>query len=186
MVDVNGLPPLPKCFSETEITHLDSQPEQEESTQQNPDVQHVVNGDVHESEKQDYTKVNGTINDSEVEEKPRSPYSRLNRALSKLREEMAGLRRLDVSLLTQLWSLNDAIHEYKSAIQGGFSETNSEYSWGMNSRTSSMCSIDECDDWTEEMQMKLEHGHIGNSLHSSTSSLLQQINELKERAESEF
>lgn len=98
----------------------------------------------------------------------------------------AGLRRLDVSLLTQLWSLNDAIHEYKSAIQGGFSETNSEYSWGMNSRTSSMCSIDECDDWTEEMQMKLEHGHIGNSLHSSTSSLLQQINELKERAESEF
>ena len=98
----------------------------------------------------------------------------------------AGLRRLDVSLLTQLWSLNDAIQEYKSAIQDRFSETNSEYSWGMNSRTSSMCSIDECDDWTEDMHMKLDHGHIGNSLHSSTSSLLQQINELKERAESEF
>lgn len=90
MVDVNGLPPLPKCFSETEITHLDSQSEQQESTQQNPDVQNVVNGDFHESEKQDYTKVNGTIIDSEVEEKPRSPYSRLNRALSKLREEMVG------------------------------------------------------------------------------------------------
>lgn len=93
MVDVNGLPPLPKCFSETEITHLDSQPEQEESTQRNQNVvdgQNVVNGDVHESEKQDYTKVNGTANDSEVEEKPRSPYSRLNHALSKLREEMVG------------------------------------------------------------------------------------------------
>lgn len=96
MVDVNGLPPLPKCFSETEITHLDSQPEQEESTQRNLNVQNVVNGqtvvngDVRESEKQNYTKVNGTANDSEVEEKPRSPYSRLNHALSKLREEMVG------------------------------------------------------------------------------------------------
>jgi hypothetical protein len=91
-----------------------------------------------------------------------------------------------MSLLTQLRSLNDAIQEYKLAVQDRFSETNSEYSWGMNSRTSSMCSIDECDDWTEDIPLKLDHGQIGSSLHSSTSSLLQQINELKERAESEF
>ncbi|XP_061174730.1 leucine repeat adapter protein 25-like [Saccostrea echinata] len=185
MVDVSGLPPLPKCFSEAEISNLDSE-HNKDDPHQNSNKQTLVNGEINDSKELDHTRLNGVVEDSGVDEKPRSPYSRLNNALSKLREEMAGLRRLDVSLLTQLWSLNDAIHEYKSAIQDRFSETNSEYSWGMNSRTSSMCSIDECDDWTEDLHMKLDHGQIGNSLHSSTSSLLQQINELKERAESEF
>lgn len=88
-------------------------------------------------------------------------------------------------MLSQLWSLNDAIQDYKAAVQERYSETNSEYSWGMNSRTSSIGSIDLMDDYEGEIHLQQEH-HITNSVHSSTSSLLQQINELRARAETEF
>ena len=94
MVDVNGLPPLPKCFADTDIsTTLDSLPETEESIeQQNQEKQNIVNGTVNgEHEDQDYTKVNGAISQSDIEEKHPSPYSRLNRALCKLREEMVSI-----------------------------------------------------------------------------------------------
>ncbi|XP_054482227.1 protein FAM89A [Anoplopoma fimbria] len=37
----------------------------------------------------------------------------LDAALALLRKEMVGLRQLDMSLLCQLWSLNEAIQEYK-------------------------------------------------------------------------
>lgn len=93
MVDVNGLPPLPKCFADTDITTLDSLPETEESIeQQNQEKQSIVNGTVNgDHEDQDYTKVNGAISQSDIEEKHPSPYSRLNRALCKLREEMVSI-----------------------------------------------------------------------------------------------
>ena len=91
---------------------------------------------------------------------------------------------MDISLLSQLWSLNDAIQDYKAVVQERFSETNSEYSWGMNSRTSSIGSIDDYD-WNADIHLQSEN-RITNSVHSSTSSLLQQINELRERAETEF
>lgn len=96
----------------------------------------------------------------------------------------AGLRELDVSLLCQLWSLNDAIQEYKVAVQDRYSETTSEYSWGMNSRSSSIGSFDDYD-WNADIHLKPD-SYMDSPLHGSTSSLLQQINELKERAESEF
>ncbi|XP_041808564.1 protein FAM89A [Chelmon rostratus] len=39
----------------------------------------------------------------------------LDAALALLRKEMVGLRQLDVSLLCQLWSLREAIQEYKGS-----------------------------------------------------------------------
>lgn len=39
----------------------------------------------------------------------------LDAALALLRKEMVGLRQLDVSLLCQLWSLHEAIQEYKGS-----------------------------------------------------------------------
>nr|XP_042913635.1 protein FAM89A-like [Parasteatoda tepidariorum] len=42
---------------------------------------------------------------------------RLDMQLALLRKEMVGLRQLDMSLLCQLWSLNESIHEYKQLIQ---------------------------------------------------------------------
>ncbi|VDH91251.1 DNA-repair protein XRCC3 [Mytilus galloprovincialis] len=104
--------------------------------------------------------------------------------LSMAKNEEVGLRQLDMSLLSQLWSLNDAIQDYKAVVQERCSETNSEYSWGMNSRTSSIGSMDDYD-WNADIHLQPEN-HVPNSVHSSTSSLLQQINELKQRAETEF
>lgn len=43
--------------------------------------------------------------------------SRLDAQLALLRKEMVGLRQLDMSLLCQLWSLNESIQEYKQALQ---------------------------------------------------------------------
>lgn len=42
---------------------------------------------------------------------------RLDIQLALLRKEMVGLRQLDMSLLCQLWSLNESIHEYKQLLQ---------------------------------------------------------------------
>lgn len=39
----------------------------------------------------------------------------LDAALALLRKEMVGLRQLDMSLLCQLWSLHEAIQEYKGS-----------------------------------------------------------------------
>lgn len=43
--------------------------------------------------------------------------SRLDAQLAVLRKEMVGLRQMDMSLLCQLWSLNESIQEYKQALQ---------------------------------------------------------------------
>lgn len=54
----------------------------------------------------------------------------LDAALALLRKEMVGLRQLDMSLLCQLWSLREAIQEYKGSSllsEASFSADN-EYS----------------------------------------------------------
>ncbi|CAN8031331.1 unnamed protein product [Ixodes persulcatus] len=47
----------------------------------------------------------------------RSTTTRLDAQLALLRKEMVGLRQLDMSLLCQLWSLNESIQEYKQVLQ---------------------------------------------------------------------
>ncbi|UYV82182.1 fam89a [Cordylochernes scorpioides] len=42
--------------------------------------------------------------------------NRLDIHLALLRKEMVGLRQLDMSLLCQLWSLNESIQEYKQLL----------------------------------------------------------------------
>ncbi|KAK3092275.1 hypothetical protein FSP39_000623 [Pinctada imbricata] len=185
MADIQGLPPLPRCFSGVfNPQSPDDDSEQNLSITSANSLSEVTLTNGHLESNCD----NGLKDEHKAEETHHapqlSPFVRLNFALSKLREEMIGLRKLDLSLLTQLWSLNDAIQEYKNAMQDRYSECNSEYSYGMNSRTSSMCSINDYD-WNEDIHLKPDN-LIASSLHSSTSSLLQQINELKERAESEF
>ena len=46
----------------------------------------------------------------------RLPFNRLDAQLSILKREMAGLRQLDLTLLCQLWSLQESIAEYKSLM----------------------------------------------------------------------
>ncbi|XP_063429555.1 leucine repeat adapter protein 25-like [Mytilus trossulus] len=173
MTEAHGLPPLPKCFNGLLANG-----------------EKVLNGVDHDAKDKvkdaDAIKIKVPVKTERHNEteKNASPFSRLNVALNRLKDEMVGLRQLDMSLLSQLWSLNDAIQDYKAVVQERCSETNSEYSWGMNSRTSSIGSMDDYD-WNADIHLQPEN-HVPNSVHSSTSSLLQQINELKQRAETEF
>ncbi|XP_038078028.1 leucine repeat adapter protein 25-like [Patiria miniata] len=45
------------------------------------------------------------------------PQGNLDGALAMLRKEMVGLRQLDMSLLSQLWSLHESIQEYKVVVE---------------------------------------------------------------------
>ncbi|KAH3859313.1 hypothetical protein DPMN_102031 [Dreissena polymorpha] len=101
---------------------------------------------------------------------------------------MQGLRKLDVSLLYQLWTLHEAIQEYKAVMTDQFSDVGSEYSYsGLSSRAQSITSIDEYDDEYSMHEYNMQSDpSIISSLQGSTTSLIQQIEELKVRAESEF
>jgi hypothetical protein len=90
MVDINGLPPLPKCFSEMEVSNL-SVPSHNEDVHQSSKDQTLMNGKIEDSRKDDISRVNGVTEETGGEAKPRSPYSRLNLALSKLKEEMVSI-----------------------------------------------------------------------------------------------
>lgn len=47
------------------------------------------------------------------------PKGNLDAALALLRKEMVGLRQLDMSLLSQLWELYEAIQDYKATMSYG-------------------------------------------------------------------
>ena len=93
-----------------------------------------------------------------------------------------------MSLLYQLWTLHEAIQEYKSVMMDRYSDVGSEYSFGgLSSRASSITSIDSCD-FNDDYRLQLGQSDqsIISSLQGSTTSLIQQIEELKVRAEAEF
>jgi len=91
---------------------------------------------------------------------------------------------LDITLLYQLWTLHEAIQEYKVVLQDQYSDVGSEYSWGgLSSRACSITSIDSCD-LNDDYQQS--NPSLMSSLQGSTTSLIQQIEELKVRAETEF
>lgn len=70
----------------------------------------------------------------------RSTTTRLDAQLALLRKEMVGLRQLDMSLLCQLWSLNESIQEYKQVLQDrsptGWDPTPDELLGQLNGRAS--------------------------------------------------
>ena len=98
------------------------------------------------------------------------------------------LRQMDVSLLCQLWSLHESIQDYKTVLQDNYSECS--FGTEMSSRASSFSSLNESNDDTDwhdhDFNTHDDLAVYGQSIHSSTSSLLQQINELKEKVDSEF
>ncbi|KAL3873056.1 hypothetical protein ACJMK2_036217 [Sinanodonta woodiana] len=197
MASIQGLPPLPKCFcgmligkpspliDDTESMDFsldmpDGLPISRTCNQNHSDQRHTTN-----QEQGHFEPEGDGQNDSHIEASVDSnPMKRLDHTLLRLKKEMIGLRQLDISLLHQLLALHEAIQEYKAAIQDRFSDTGSEYSWGMSSRTSSITSIDSCD-LNEDFHFNPERA-LSAELMGSKSSLLQQIEELKLRAETEF
>ncbi|KAK7104943.1 hypothetical protein V1264_019579 [Littorina saxatilis] len=136
-----------------------------------------------------------------------SPLCRLNSALGRLKQEMVDLRHMDMSLFCQLLSLNEAIHDFKSSVSDRYSEyTGSEYTCseyagseysmgGMGSRAGSLSSLIEegelGGDYNDDPNSPLSQGGVdrqssGSDMASSTSSLLQQIKALTQRAEADF
>ncbi|KAK3591297.1 hypothetical protein CHS0354_004345 [Potamilus streckersoni] len=197
MASIQGLPPLPKCFCGILIgksSPLIEDTERGDFSQDFPDglpisgtcnQSHNDQGHTLNQEQGHFEPEGDGQNDCNFETSVDSnPMKRLDHTLLRLKREMAGLRQLDISLLHQLWALHEAIQEYKAAIQDRFSDTGSEYSWGMSSRTSSITSIDSCD-LNEDFHFHSDRA-LSAELMGSKSSLLQQIEELKLRAETEF
>ncbi|KAL0993922.1 hypothetical protein UPYG_G00115590 [Umbra pygmaea] len=96
---IEGLPPLPKGLSGI----LNSSGGSWRDIEKVYSKQTRIQADISKSR----------LSDSLGSRKPAS----LDAALALLRKEMVGLRQLDMSLLCQLWSLNESIQEYKGAFQ---------------------------------------------------------------------
>lgn len=86
-----SLPPLPKSFSELEVAQAQA------------------------------NKLNASISAIEQQQRlsqmQQRPPSTLDIQLARLRREMYTLRQLDLSLLSQLWTVNESIQEVRTLIQ---------------------------------------------------------------------
>ncbi|XP_061399675.1 uncharacterized protein LOC133335420 [Musca vetustissima] len=71
-------------------------------------------------------EINGNETISEIP--PAIPGSKLDNQIATLRKEMFGLRQLDLTLLSQLWALNDSIQEFRTMIQENEQEDDETYS----------------------------------------------------------
>lgn len=137
MASLQGLPPLPKSLSallnftsaqwkEMERIHTMRtmiQQDLNRSTYSGPGPsghQGQTNSGIAQQQMQSRTSGAGgaerSLTPPVPPPKPRKP-SNLDAQLAHLRREMVGLRQLDMSLLCQLWSLNETIQNYKHVLQ---------------------------------------------------------------------
>ncbi|XP_013783840.1 protein FAM89A-like [Limulus polyphemus] len=133
MASLQGLPPLPKSLSgllnfsssqwkELERLHAMRTMIQQDLSRNMPELasSHMV---PNREEKPAFSTDRSTPNEPH---QPRpSNRSTLDAQLAVLRKEMVGLRQLDMSLLCQLWSLNESIQEYKQLVQERMSASTS-------------------------------------------------------------
>ncbi|EDV91000.1 GH16740 [Drosophila grimshawi] len=139
-MSISGLPPLPKSLSGFNkllgsdsglLSDVEAQQELENSNNNNND-----NNKENESGNKlasqivsDNKSNNNNLNSDKQASKdssskaPSSPAkinvtgSTLDAQIATLRKEMYGLRQLDLSLLSQLWALNDSIQEFRTMIE---------------------------------------------------------------------
>ncbi|XP_054706107.1 protein FAM89A-like [Uloborus diversus] len=121
MASLQGLPPLPKSLSGL----LNFSSAQWKELERLHAMKTMIQQDLNRGT--NLPRVSPQSNSSEnVHSEHSSPASdvptqsrsgRLDVQLALLRKEMVGLRQLDMSLLCQLWSLNESIHEYKQLLQ---------------------------------------------------------------------
>ncbi|XP_023239173.1 protein FAM89A-like isoform X2 [Centruroides sculpturatus] len=126
MASLQGLPPLPKSLSgllnfssaqwkELERLYTMRTMIQQDLTRNMVERSTLQHGS---SEDDDRSDVYGSGRGSpSIDGRGVSRASRLDAQLALLRKEMVGLRQLDMSLLCQLWSLNESIQEYKQLLQ---------------------------------------------------------------------
>ncbi|KAG8191743.1 hypothetical protein JTE90_008806 [Oedothorax gibbosus] len=124
MASLQGLPPLPKSLSgllnfssaqwkEMERLHTMRTMIQQDLTRGIAERSNLQRVPSHSNSVENDPSDHGSPSESSGQ----SRAGRLDVQLALLRKEMVGLRQLDMSLLCQLWSLNESIHEYKQLMQ---------------------------------------------------------------------
>ncbi|CAH1102519.1 unnamed protein product [Psylliodes chrysocephalus] len=104
-----GLPPLPKSLSGFKLSEFQSQlppTPVRTSSIRSTSSQHSSNSMIYESTIQFIPVGNSSRKATNLETK-----------LSILKQEMYNLRQLDLSLLSQLWALNESLQEYRQMLQ---------------------------------------------------------------------
>lgn len=121
MASLQGLPPLPKSlsgllnFSSTQWKELERLHAMRTMIQQDLNRGIAERSTLQRGQADDRSDSEHGSSASSTQGPSRT--SRLDVQLALLRKEMVGLRQLDMSLLCQLWSLNEAIQEYKQLVQ---------------------------------------------------------------------
>uniref|UniRef100_A0A8D8XYU3 Protein FAM89A n=1 Tax=Cacopsylla melanoneura TaxID=428564 RepID=A0A8D8XYU3_9HEMI len=122
---LQGLPPLPKSLSGVNLL-LDSSPPPPAPTRPMrlpPPPPPPTGGTPHSSSSSSTSRKTSPITSS------------LDTKLAILRKEMYGLRQLDLTLLSQLWTLNESIQEFRAlqdalSPQSDLEETEDNYLYG--------------------------------------------------------
>ncbi|KAH8406608.1 hypothetical protein KR215_009439, partial [Drosophila sulfurigaster] len=136
-MSISGLPPLPKSLSgfnkllgsdsgllsDVEVQQeLESINNNSNKNNNNNDDNNKENesGNKLASQKENNTKATAITTTTTVTSSPAKinvTGSTLDAQIATLRKEMYGLRQLDLSLLSQLWALNDSIQEFRTMIE---------------------------------------------------------------------
>ncbi|KAF8793846.1 leucine repeat adapter protein 25-like [Argiope bruennichi] len=125
MASLQGLPPLPKSLSgllnfssaqwkEMERLHTMRTMIQQDLSRGLAERTNLQRLPSHSDSSENIQGDNGGLS---ADTSAQNRAGRLDVQLALLRKEMVGLRQLDMSLLCQLWSLNESIHEYKQLLQ---------------------------------------------------------------------
>jgi hypothetical protein len=109
-----SLPPLPKSLSGIELTQQQLLIQQQQLNQANyQNLLQLQQAQGHLSAFDSQRSLSSSSSSS-IRSKTNSS---LDTQLMKLKREMYSLRQLDLSLLSQLWSLNESIQEYRTLLQ---------------------------------------------------------------------
>ncbi|GAB6033690.1 Protein fam89a [Chamberlinius hualienensis] len=120
MASLQGLPPLPKSlsgllnFSSSQWKEMERIHTMRTMIQQDLNRSQMYNHGVNVNETHEAGVEHGRSPPAHAKVRKTST---LDTQLALLRKEMVGLRQLDMSLLCQLWSLNESLLEYKRLLQ---------------------------------------------------------------------
>ncbi|XP_066594307.1 uncharacterized protein [Prorops nasuta] len=129
MSSLQGLPPLPRSLSGFNLSNAGAEPPAPPARSSSKNTAKTQSG-----------KISAQASSSRSSP-PARQLTTLDTQLAILRREMFGLRQLDLSLLSQLWSLNESIQEFRQLLQeqedrapspSPSSEEGDDTSYGMN------------------------------------------------------
>jgi len=128
MASLQGLPPLPKSLSGLLSFGSAQWKEMERIHAMRTMIQQDLNRSrLHHPGNSELDSIEAARRSPTLPNKARKT-SGLDIQLAVLRKEMVGLRQLDMSLLCQLWSLNESLLEYKHLLQDRLSHSMSHAS----------------------------------------------------------